>query len=202
MPIVNRTGVTGVTIGSGGISVEGDIFGVPVSAQLPFGGSEPPSSDSVVPGATNFSPLDCPDGTFRIPGTNQCADLIPGGATQGGGLIVSGGEAVKGRFGAGVAPSEKTVSRARCPRGMVLAVDGLCYDKRSLRNDQRMWPASRKPLLTAGDLNAISRASRAAGRMKTQQKRLQKLGLLKKSVRKEKVYVCRHCGQPRDQCTC
>jgi len=69
----------------------------------------------------------------------------------------------------------------RCPgKGRVLGADALCYDRKSIRADQRMWPPGRKPLLTGGDLNAISRAARAAGRMKTQQKRLQKLGLLPK----------------------
>jgi len=43
-----------------------------------------------------------------------------------------------------------------------------------------MWPKPRRPLLTSGDLNAISKAARAAARMKVQQKRLQKLGLLPK----------------------
>jgi len=77
-------------------------------------------------------------------------------------------------------PFRETQVVRRCGRGNVLATDGLCYDKKLLRKDQRMWPPGRKPLLTGGDLNAISRAARAAGRMKTQQKRLQKLGLLPK----------------------
>ena len=79
-----------------------------------------------------------------------------------------------------VAPFRHTQVVRRCGRGSVLAIDGLCYDKKTLRKDQREWPPGRKPLLTGGDLNAISRAARAAGRMKTQQKRLQKLGLLPK----------------------
>lgn len=78
------------------------------------------------------------------------------------------------------APLRETQIVRRCGRGNVLAIDGLCYDRKLLRKDQRMWPPGRKPLLTGGDLNAISRAARAAGRMKTQQKRLQKLGLLPK----------------------
>lgn len=78
------------------------------------------------------------------------------------------------------APFRETQVVRRCGRGNVLGIDGLCYDRKLLRKDQRMWPPGRKPLLTGGDLNAISRAARAAGRMKTQQKRLQKLGLLPK----------------------
>lgn len=77
-------------------------------------------------------------------------------------------------------PMEFSVSRADCGRGAVLGQDGLCYDKRSISNRQRMWPRARKPLLTGGDLNCIAKASRAANRMKTQTKRLKKLGMLPK----------------------
>lgn len=91
-----------------------------------------------------------------------------------------GGQTVGGRYGAGVLPAERQTSTSVCPRGMVLGNDGVCYPKRSIRNSDRMYPRGRKPLLTGGDLNAISRASRAAKKMKVQQKRLQKLGLLAK----------------------
>jgi hypothetical protein len=67
---------------------------------------------------------------------------------------------------------------------MVLGADDLCYNRRDLRKDERKWIPGRKPLLTGGDLNAISRAARAASRVKTQQKRLESLGLLKKPTRR------------------
>jgi len=79
-----------------------------------------------------------------------------------------------------VAPFRTTTVIRRCGRGFVLATDGLCYDRKTLRKDQRMWPPGRKPLLTGGQLNAIAIAAKAAGRIKTQTKRLQKLGMLQK----------------------
>jgi hypothetical protein len=90
------------------------------------------------------------------------------------------GSAVHGRYGVALTPGAQAQTRLMCPRGMVLGMDDLCYNKRDLRKDERKWVPPRKPLLTGGDLNAISRAARAAGRMKVQQKRLEKLGLLQK----------------------
>lgn len=106
----------------------------------------------------------------------------------------TGGVAVPMIGASAVAPFRETQVVRRCGRGSVLAIDGLCYDRKLLRKDQRMWPPGRKPLLTGGDLNAISRAARAAGRMKTQQKRLQKLGLLPKpkSTRRAPAPVSHH----------
>ena len=91
------------------------------------------------------------------------------------------GVAVMGRFGAALQPEVRQSVTLRCPRGAVLGIDNLCYNKRDLDKRDRKWIPGRKPLLTGGDLNAIARAARAAGKMKTQQKRLEKLGLLKKS---------------------
>jgi len=123
----------------------------------------------------------CPNGQVGIP--PACFDLIPGGDTQGGGLMINYGEAVMGRYGAAIQPSQSSITVSRCPRGAVLGNDGLCYNSRDLRKSDRKWVPGRKPLLTGGDLNAIARASRAANKMKTQQKRLQKLGLLPKPNR-------------------
>jgi len=93
-----------------------------------------------------------------------------------------------------VAPFRTTTVIRRCGRGFVLAIDGLCYDRKTLRKDQRMWPPGRKPLLTGGQLNAIAIAARAAGRIKTQTKRLQKLGMLQKpkTTRKAIAPVSHH----------
>jgi hypothetical protein len=95
-------------------------------------------------------------------------------------MVVTRGEAVMGRYGAGLQPGTKSITVSRCPRGAVLGNDGLCYNRGDLRKSDRKWVPGRKPLLTGGDLNAISRAARAANKMKTQQKRLQKLGMLPK----------------------
>jgi len=137
------------------------------------------TSGSPIPGGGTFvDPTKCPDGQIGIP--PACFDLMPGGDTSGGGMYIGYGEAVMGRFGAAIQPAVRPLQVRRCPRGAVLGVDNLCYNSRDLRKSDRKWVPGRRPLLTGGDLNAIARASRAAGKMKTQQKRLQKLGLLPK----------------------
>ena len=90
------------------------------------------------------------------------------------------GEAVMGRYGAALEPGSQIVDRAICLRGMQLGDDGLCYNKSQISNKQRMWPAGRKPLLSGGDMRAISIAARAGRRMELTTKRLQRLGMMKK----------------------
>ena len=85
-----------------------------------------------------------------------------------------------GRFGAGIEPEVFMTDTRRCPRGAVLAVDGLCYSRRDLRNSDRFWPKGRRPLLTGGEMRAISTASSAAKKLQRKEKQLQSLGLLKK----------------------
>ncbi len=124
----------------------------------------------------------CPPGSRRLPGLG-CIDAFPGGAGSGSGVMVSAGESRTSRAMIGasaVVPMTRATTVRRCEKGSVLGADGLCYDKRTIRKDQRAWPPGRKPLLTGGDLNAISKAARAARRVKVQQKRLESLGLLKK----------------------
>ena len=96
------------------------------------------------------------------------------------GAQFAGGQAVMGRYGAGMVAGSRIVDRAVCLRGMQLGNDGLCYDKRNITNKQRMWPAGRKPLLTGGQMNAISIAARAAKRLEVTTKRLQRMGMMKK----------------------
>lgn len=90
------------------------------------------------------------------------------------------GEAVMGRYGAALEPGSQIIDRAICLRGMQLGDDGLCYNKSQITNKQRMWPAGRKPLLTGGDMRAISIAARAGRRLEGATKRLQRLGMMKK----------------------
>ena len=92
------------------------------------------------------------------------------------------GVAVMGRFGAGFEPSVMMTDTRRCGRGAVLGVDGICYNKRDLRNDERFWPRGRRPLLTGGEMRAISTASSAAKKLQRKQKQLESLGLLKKAA--------------------
>ena len=90
------------------------------------------------------------------------------------------GVPVMGRFGAGFEPSIFMTDTRRCGRGAVLGVDGICYNKRDLRNNERFWPRGRRPLLTGGEMRAISTASSAAKKLQRKQKQLEGLGLLKR----------------------
>jgi len=90
------------------------------------------------------------------------------------------GVPVMGRFGAGFEPSIFMTDTRRCGRGAVLGVDGICYNKRDLRNNERFWPRGRRPLLTGGEMRAISTASSAAKKLQRKQKQLESLGLLKR----------------------
>ncbi len=82
------------------------------------------------------------------------------------------GEAVMGRYGAGLVPGSRLIDRAVCLSGMVVGDDGICYNRAQISNKQRMWPAGRKPLLTGGEMNAIRIADRAKGRVARTAKRL------------------------------
>ena len=147
------------------------ITGTTVAQSLSFGG------DCVIPGQ-------------RIdPVTGKC-DFFLG--TQKGRDPVNGfdggmGEAVMGRYGAAVVPGSRMIDRAVCARGMQLADDGLCYNKGNISNKQRMWPAGRKPLLTGGEMRAITVAATAGRRLERASKRLQKIGLMKKPPPRRKM---------------
>lgn len=133
----------------------------------------------------------CSPPRFRI--GNRCVDpraVLPGGipfttafedpAEMMGATAVGG--AVMGRFGAGLTPGSRIIDRAVCLRGMVLGEDGICYNRTQIKNSERMWPRGRRPLLTGGDMRAISIASRAASRLTRTAVRLQEIGLIKKPV--------------------
>lgn len=112
---------------------------------------------------------------FKIRGTGVAAEQ----------QLLPFGEAVMGRFGAGLKPAVFSQQRRACPRGAVLGApeaDGssLCYNRKELSNKERAWPRGRRPLLTGGEMRAISIASSAAKRLERKQKQLQQLGLLKK----------------------
>ncbi len=129
----------------------------------------------------------CPEG-FELDARGRCARtgligtgqrLFPGGETG-----FAFGEAEVGRFGAGLQPFVRESSTRICPRGSVLGIDGLCYNKRDLRNTDRFWPQGRRPLLTGGEMRCITVASRAANKLRTKTKQLQKLGMLPKPTRR------------------
>jgi hypothetical protein len=94
------------------------------------------------------------------------------------------GDAVMGRFGAALEPAVRSSSVRVCPRGTVLGIDGLCYNKRDIRNADREWPRGRRPLLTGGEMRCISIAAGAAKRLQKKQKQLEALGMLKKPSRR------------------
>jgi hypothetical protein len=90
------------------------------------------------------------------------------------------GAAVMGQYGAALEPGRMPISRRVCIRGMQLGSDGLCYNKGAISNKQRMWPKGRAPLLTGGDMRAISIANRASDKLERTTKRLQKIGMMRK----------------------
>jgi len=122
----------------------------------------------------------CRRGRSRLPDIDPDF-LSPGEASE------RVGEAVMGRYGAGIAPGNRVINRAVCLRGMQLGNDGVCYNKSQITNKERMWPAGRKPLLTGGDMRCISTAARAAGRLERTTKRLQKIGIMKKAAPRRKM---------------
>lgn len=130
--------------------------------------------------AQNFAAGPCPPGSVRVPPFIGPCVNTPGGPVTGGGVTLSYGEAVTARYGTALVPASRTLTVRRCPRGAVLANDGYCYNRGSLNKRDRMWIPARKPLLTGGDLNAITKANRAANKIKAQQKRLQAMGMLAK----------------------
>ena len=106
------------------------------------------------------------------------------------------GVPVMGRFGAGFEPSVMMTDTRRCGRGAVLGVDGICYNKRDLRNNERFWPRGRRPLLTGGEMRAISTASSAAKKLQRKQKQLESLGLLKRPApRSRRALPAGHTAQ-------
>jgi len=90
------------------------------------------------------------------------------------------GEAVMGRYGAGMEPTSRRIRHSSCLPGMVLGDDDICYNKGQVPNARRMWPRGRRPLLTGGEMKAISTAARAAKRVQATTKKLQALGMIKK----------------------
>jgi len=156
---------------------------------IPGGGIIGDIIDTLVPGATGGTT----GGTACIPPyflndrTGRCElDLIPGAGMGGTGGQRTGefGDAVGGQFGVGLVPAQRPSSTSICPRGSVLGKDGLCYNKRGFPNSQRKWPKGRAPLLTGGERNAITKASRAARKIERTTKQLQRLGMIKKPSRR------------------
>lgn len=120
----------------------------------------------------------CPPGTIKAGST--CVDLtaaLPFGDPL---FQSAGGTPIMGRYGSAYVPGGRPITRKVCLPGDLVGDDGFCYSRGSITNKERMWPKGRQPLLTGGEMRAISIAARAAGKFERTQKRLQKLGMLKK----------------------
>jgi len=120
-----------------------------------------------------------PQGNCIFPGSPRGAEVFMG-------------EPILGQYGAGRVAGSQIVDRAVCGRGMQLGNDGICYNKKQITNKERMWPAGRKPLLSGGDMRAISTAARAGRRMDLATARLRKLGMMKKAPAARKPAAHQH----------
>lgn len=133
----------------------------PPSPGLPWAGA----------GGGNGRPTTCPRGTYRT-GQGTCAS--PQSAY---GVSRFGGQVMEGLYGPAYAPTEETRSIAICPPGFALGKDDLCYA--GLANRKRKYPRGRRPLLTGGDMGAISRARSAGNRLANAKSDLIAIGMLK-----------------------
>lgn len=123
------------------------------------------------------------DSQGAAPGGAPFSDAVPMGAT---------GQAVMGRYGAGMVPHpEQRVTRT-CLPGMVLGNDGICYNKRDIRNADRAHPKGTRPLGTPGEMAALRKAASFGRRMETTVKRMQKVGVLKKPAPRRHTHKTTH----------
>lgn len=134
-------------------------------------------------GGTQFAPTtQCSPPFVWDAATSQCIDpsltgrgqrLMPGGQT---GTQGAGGTAVIGAFGKpGVVPAVVGAIRKadgtsgpilRCPSGMVLGKDVICYMKSVIGVRDRRWRPRRKPAISARDMAALSSIDRVQKRVK------------------------------------
>jgi len=125
------------------------------------------------------------------PVTGDCKFFVgdqPG--SEGGG--VGGGNAVMGRYGAAMVPDARPSLTLDCLPGMVLGKDRLCYNKGDITNKERRWPKGRAPLLTGGERNCITKASRAAKKIERTTKQLQRMGMIKKPATRRRIAPTAH----------
>lgn len=114
---------------------------------------------------TASGPGPCPSGTFRV--GSQC--LSPGDAFPGGDPLTfgAGGQMQRGAFGyLSVTPTMQSVTVHRCPPGLVLGKDNLCYEKGTIKNSQRKNPKPPRPAISGADIKAINKAEQVRKRFK------------------------------------
>ena len=152
-------------------------FTTVVPGNLPFGGGGGGGGNGAGP---------CPPPLQRSPAGNCIYPGSPRGAE------VFGGNVIAGQYGAGYVAGSRIVDVAQCPRGTVLGKDGVCYA--NLANKNRLYPRGRRPLLTGGDMRAISRARTAGNRLANAKQDLLAIGMLKaagpRKRRKKTVPTC------------
>ena len=135
--------------------------------------------DFLLPPAGPAANIPCFPPARMDPRTGECRVFA---GTQTGVDDAPIGQAIMGRFGAAYEPGNMVIDRAVCLPGDVVGSDGLCYPRRSIKNSDREWPRGRRPLLTGGDMRAISIAHRAGARMTRAAGRLQDMGIIKKPI--------------------
>jgi len=167
------------------------VISAPGSVFAPVGGGGPTSGPC--PPTYRFEPLGISGSQGRPCVKANMPSLAATGPVPG--QFDGFGEAQMGRFGAGLQPSVRESSTRVCPRGAVLAVDGLCYNRRDISNKERAWPRGRRPLLTGGEMRCISVASSAAKKLQRKQKQLEQLGLLKRPSRARRALPAGHVAQ-------
>lgn len=163
------SGITGALAGKKQAIPQSFPQGISTAAGIPIGTSFQPGGGLQFIGPKGNGP--CAPGTVMGPKGVCVSPKSPLGRER------LQGQAVMGRFGPAAVAEDEIRSVAVCPTGMVLGKDGLCYDH--LPNRDRLYPRGRRPLLTGGDMRAISRARRAGNRLATAKSDLIAIGMLK-----------------------
>jgi len=140
------------TVGGLGAAIQGVVSGI----------------QRLVPGGATGTSVGttCPPGTIRGP-LGTCIDLIPGGSTSGGGMVIGRFDPIMGAYGAGLLPGRESRTVHFCPPGLVLGKDNVCYAKGQLGKKNRKHNPGFRPPITGGDVSAIRRAEAARKRVMT-----------------------------------
>lgn len=164
---------------TGGVTgaVTGAVAGATNKPRKETGGVGQPAPRGFLP-TPRATTTGCPPGRIRIgsacidplaapPGGRPLATTPTGTPTTGTAVNLFRG-ATMTALGPAVQPQAMAQTRLRCPRGMVLGLDDLCYPKAMLgrRSKFRKWRQPPRPPVSASDAAAIRRAERARERVK------------------------------------